>query len=84
MDSEIKALEDRGTWSLEELPAGKKALRSKWVYIEKRYEERNLLRLKAQLVCLGNHQEEGIDYNEMFAPVAKMSTIRTFLTVHCS
>lgn len=81
MASEIKALEDQGTWSLEKLPEGKKALGSKWVYTEKRDEEGKLLRLKARLVVFGNHQEEGIDYGETFAPVAKMSTVRTFLSV---
>lgn len=60
---------------------GKKALGSKWVYPEKRDEDGKFLRLKARLVCLGNHREEGLDYNETFAPVAKMTTIRTFLAV---
>ncbi|XP_021741132.1 uncharacterized protein LOC110707407 [Chenopodium quinoa] len=81
MASEIKALEDQGTWTLETLPKGNRALGSKWVYIEKRDEKGKLIRLKARLVCLGNHQEEGIDYNETFALVAKMSTVCTFLVV---
>ncbi|XP_056695162.1 uncharacterized mitochondrial protein AtMg00820-like [Spinacia oleracea] len=65
--AETDALEEQGTWTLESLPTGKKALGSKWVYTEKRDEDGNLLRLKARLVCLGNHQEQGLDYNETFA-----------------
>ncbi|XP_021730752.1 uncharacterized protein LOC110697676 [Chenopodium quinoa] len=81
MASEIKALEDQGTWSLEKLPEGKKALGSKWVYTEKRDEEGKLLRLKVRLVVFGNHQEEGIDYNETFSLVAKMSTLSFLIYV---
>ena len=51
------------------------------MYTEKRDEHGNLQRLKARLVILGNHQVEGLDYNETFAPVAKMATVRTFLAV---
>lgn len=72
MSEEIRALEDQGTWVLEELPPEKKALGSKWVYTEK-YDENGILqRMKARLVCFGNHQVEGIDYNEKFGSVAKM------------
>ncbi|CAM8911433.1 unnamed protein product [Rhodiola kirilowii] len=81
MASKIDALESQGTWVLESLPDGKKALDSKWVYTEKRDENGKLIRLKARLVCLGNHQVEGMDYNETFAPAAKMSIVRTFLAV---
>ncbi|CAM8972071.1 unnamed protein product [Rhodiola kirilowii] len=81
MAKEIRALEDQGTWVLRKLPHGKKALGSKWVYTEKYDAQGNLQRLKAKLVIFGNHQIEGIDYNETFAPVAKMVTVRTFLVI---
>lgn len=81
MAEKIKALQDQGTWVLQELPPGKNALGSKWVYTNKYDEQGNLKRLKARLVIQGNHQVEGIDYNETFAPVAKMVTVRTFLAI---
>ncbi|XP_021753993.1 uncharacterized protein LOC110719377 [Chenopodium quinoa] len=72
MADEIQAFEEQGTWVLEKLPPGKKALWSKWVYKEKYDEHGNLQRLKARLVVFGNHQVEGLDYNETFASVAKI------------
>lgn len=74
MKEEIKALEDNGTWSLVPLPAGKRALGCQWVYRTKYLSTGEVEHLKSRLVVLGNHQEEGIDYNETFAPVAKMTT----------
>ncbi|XP_021717945.1 uncharacterized protein LOC110685730 [Chenopodium quinoa] len=52
MAAEIRALEEQGTWVLEKLPSGKKALGSKWVYMEKGDEHGNLLRLKARYLQL--------------------------------
>lgn len=81
MQSEIQALENNKTWTLCSLPPGKKALGCKWVYRIKHHSISTVERYKARLVILGNHQIEGIDYNETFAPVVKMVTVRVVLAV---
>ncbi|KAK1412293.1 hypothetical protein QVD17_33424 [Tagetes erecta] len=81
MQNEIKALQANGTWSLEKLPEGKRAIDSKWVYKIKYKPSGEVERYKARLVAKGFTQLEGIDYHETFAPVAKLVTIRTLLAV---
>ncbi|GAA0139060.1 transmembrane signal receptor [Lithospermum erythrorhizon] len=66
---------------MESLPPGKKALGCKWVYKINNHSDGTIERLKTRLVIFGNHQVEGIDYNETFALVAKMVTMRTFLAL---
>ncbi|GJS14848.1 putative ribonuclease H-like domain-containing protein [Tanacetum coccineum] len=68
-----EALED------ENLPYGKKAIGTKWVYRNKKDERGVVVRNKARLVTQGHRQEEGIDYDEVFAPVARIEAIRIFL-----
>ncbi|GKC71460.1 ribonuclease H-like domain, reverse transcriptase, RNA-dependent DNA polymerase, partial [Tanacetum coccineum] len=66
-------------WVLVDLPQGMKVIGTKWVYRNKRDERGVVVRNKARLVAQGHRQEEGIDYDEVFAPVAKMEAIRLFL-----
>ncbi|KAJ1704358.1 hypothetical protein LUZ63_004137 [Rhynchospora breviuscula] len=81
MQTEIEALERNHTWTIEELPKGKIAIGCKWVYRVKYHSDGRVERYKARLVVLGNRQKEGVDFNETFAPVAKMVSVRTFLAV---
>ncbi|GJZ87428.1 putative ribonuclease H-like domain-containing protein, partial [Tanacetum coccineum] len=62
-----------------DLPYGKKAIGTKWVYRNKKDERGVVVRNKARLVAQGHRQEEGIDYDEVFAPVARLEAIRIFL-----
>nr|GFB11332.1 hypothetical protein [Tanacetum cinerariifolium] len=63
----------------EDFPFGKKAIGTKWVYKNKKDERGVVVRNKARLVAQGHRQEEEIDYDEVFAPVARIKAIRIFL-----
>ena len=77
---ELRALENNRTWDLVKLHAGKKAVSCKWVFTVKQNPEGKVERYKARLVARGYSQTYGIDYDETFAPVAKMSTVRTLIS----
>jgi len=81
MTEEINALEENQTWTIEDLPPGKKPISCFWVYKVKYKSDGTIERFKAREVVRGDHQLEGFDFNETFAPVAKMSSVRTFLSV---
>ncbi|GKA19438.1 putative ribonuclease H-like domain-containing protein [Tanacetum coccineum] len=66
-------------WTLVDLPYSKRVIGTEWVYKNKKDERGIMIRNKANLVAHGYTQEEGIDYNEVFAPVAKIEAIRLFL-----
>nr|GEU92582.1 hypothetical protein [Tanacetum cinerariifolium] len=68
----LRALEENGTWELIDLPSGKKAIRIHWIYKRKLKSDGYVDRKKARLVIQGNRQLKGVDYEETFAPVAKM------------
>ncbi|GJQ94516.1 ribonuclease H-like domain-containing protein [Tanacetum coccineum] len=67
-------------WTLVDLPKGKRAIGTKWVYRNKKYERGIVVRNKARLIAQGYTKEEGIDYDEVFAPVARIEAIRLFLS----
>ncbi|GJY36350.1 putative ribonuclease H-like domain-containing protein [Tanacetum coccineum] len=65
-------------WTMVDLPNGKRAIGTKWVYKNKKDERGIVIKNKARLVAQGYTQEEGIDYDEVFAPVARIEAIRLF------
>ncbi|GJY89034.1 putative ribonuclease H-like domain-containing protein [Tanacetum coccineum] len=79
MQEELLQFEIQKVWILVDLPYGKKAIGTKWVYRNKKDERGVVVRNKARLVAQGHRQEEGIDYDEVFAPVARLEAIRIFL-----
>ncbi|GKB09818.1 putative ribonuclease H-like domain-containing protein, partial [Tanacetum coccineum] len=79
MQEELLQFKLQQVWILVDLPFRKKAIGTKWVFRNKRDERSNVVKNKASLVAKGHRQEEGIDYDEVFAPVARIEAIRLFL-----
>ncbi|GJU32173.1 retrovirus-related pol polyprotein from transposon TNT 1-94 [Tanacetum coccineum] len=79
MQEELLQFKIQKVWILVDLPYGKKANRTKWVYRNKKDERGVVVRNKARLVAQGYRQEERMDYDEVFAPVARIEAIRIFL-----
>ena len=81
MDDEIKSIEKNDTWELTTLPKGQKAIGVKWVYKAKKNAKGEVEKYKARLVAKGYKQKHGIDYEEVFAPVARLETIRMIIAI---
>ena len=81
MTEEIAALERTGTWDVVTPPPSVRPITCKWVYKIKTRSDGSLERYKARLVARGFQQEQGRDYDETFALVAHMTTVRTLLVV---
>ncbi|WVZ58492.1 hypothetical protein U9M48_008764 [Paspalum notatum var. saurae] len=81
MVEEMASIEQNKTWSLVDRPAGHRPIGLKWVFKLKRDEHGNVVKHKARLVAKGYVQRQGIDYEEVFAPVARMESVRVLLAV---
>nr|GEV35020.1 hypothetical protein [Tanacetum cinerariifolium] len=79
MQKELPQFKLQKVWVLVDLPKGKRVIGSKWVFRNKKDERGVMIRNKARLVAQGHTQEEGMDYDEVFTPVARIEAIRLFL-----
>lgn len=79
MHTEIKTLQENNTWTLVPRPKEKRVLTSRWVFKIKRNKDGEIEKYKARLVARGHTQQKGIDYEEVFAPVARYEAIRALL-----
>ena len=78
MDEEIDAIERNNTWNLVEFPEDKNCIGVKWIYKTKLNADGDVEKYKARLVSQRFSQQPGIDYNETFAPVARLDTVRMY------
>eukprot|EP00253_Pinus_taeda_P002418 PITA_02418 len=81
MEEEYNSLLENQTWDLVPLPPRRKLVRCKWVYRTKSVVDGQITRQKARLVAKGFEQVHGIDYDETFAPVENMDSIRLALAI---
>ena len=84
MQDEMHSLHENHTYELMELPKGKRALCNKWVYKLKPGDGGNPTSYKARIMVKGFQQNKGVDFDEIFAPVVKMTSIRTVLSIAAS
>ncbi|KAJ9554165.1 hypothetical protein OSB04_018210 [Centaurea solstitialis] len=81
MEKEMDSIERNGTWELCTLPKNAIAIAVKWLFKTKLNEKGEIEKHKARLVAKGYAQQYGVDYTEVFAPVARLDTIRLILAV---
>ncbi|GJX26140.1 retrovirus-related pol polyprotein from transposon TNT 1-94 [Tanacetum coccineum] len=79
MQDELDQFARLKVWRLVPRPEGKTIIKTKWIFKNKKDESNLVIRNKARLVAVGYCQQEGIDYDETFAPVARIEAIRLFL-----
>jgi hypothetical protein len=81
MEEEIHAIQKNDTWELTTLPSNQKAIGVKWVYKIKHTAEGEVSRYKVRLVAKGYKQKYDINYKEVFAPVARLDTVRLLIAL---
>ena len=81
MQLEMVAVVKNRTWELADLPRGRRAITLKWVFKLKRDEAGAIVKHKARLVARGFMQQEGVNFDDAFAPVARMESVRLLLAL---
>ena len=81
MDKEIECIEKNQTWELVDVPKDKDVINVKWIYKTKQDVDGNVQKHKERMVVRGFTHQPNIDFNETFAPVSRMDTIRTVLAI---
>nr|GFA22915.1 hypothetical protein [Tanacetum cinerariifolium] len=79
MQKELHQFDRLRVWELVDKPFGKLIIRLKWLWKNKKDEDQTVIRNNARLVAKGYAQEEGIDFEESFAPVARLEAVRIFI-----
>jgi hypothetical protein len=81
MTEEINSIVENNTWKLVDLPPGHQPIGLKWVYKLKKDASGQIVKHKDRLVAKGYVQREGIDFDEVFAPVARLDSVRLLLAL---
>ena len=81
MQEEMTSITENQTWSLEDMPPGHRVIGLKWVFKLKHNEKGEVVKHKARLVAKGYVQKQGVDFEDVFAPVARLESVRLLLAI---